>query len=73
MIRHRVHMVITADELAQPVSFRTDVILTDRDPERACRRAKGVLIDQDHLTCAHILSNTVEMIELPTHPQETQK
>lgn len=55
MIRHRVHMIITAEQLPRPVSFRTDVILDRRDPDKAYALAVAWLTDQDPLTSARVL------------------
>lgn len=73
LIRHRVHLIVTAEQLGRPVSFRTDVILDRRDPDEAYRQAKLHLIDQDPLTNAAILqASSIDMTELPEPLTEVQ-
>lgn len=64
MIRFRVHLIITADELIRPLSFRTDVILSSDDVERAYELAENVAKDQDPLTAMRVIGRSAEVLAL---------
>lgn len=68
MIRHRVHFVINADELSRPVSFRTDVFLTERNFERAYEMAEKFV--QDQLGDVKFLSSNADAVELREYAPE---
>lgn len=62
MIRHRVHMIISASCLKVPTSFRTDVLLTDRDTDKAYEAARDQLTEM--IGQAEILSHYFDIQEV---------
>lgn len=66
MFRYRVHLIIDAAELARPMSFRTDVILSRADAGReAAERAWAFALSQPvPLTMMQLLSSSSEVTAL---------
>jgi hypothetical protein len=68
MVRFRIHMVITADGMRRPISYRTDIFQSEKSMSatKAMQDAELVLISSFPLPNLRILSMTssVIMIEM---------